>query len=585
MKKITSLLVLGLALVLSCTKQGPTTVNRIEDMYTAPADAVVLNKVDDVETTWSVDRRYFDLTLSGNGSTLTTTLIGYDYFLAPGQYVFSPAVTSNIGNAVVEATKVNGTSLGLEGYILVNKKGSNYQITAVAGGKTYFFSGDINFEPDPDPLELTEVITAQKNAGIVTMQLASSGISKTTTQYWEEIWEGEGYCLALDLYSADGYLADGVYHPCAEGGVVNAGEFGIGWDNPDWGEYGLNWGTCLFEVGDGKATALKKITDGLITVTSREEKVDDKDVVIWTIFWGVDYPTEILFEGAIPALTKPKKPVGPVVPDYLFTEEITPGDVEKHAITITDKDKNIVAYLELLMASGETDYEGAYPSTSYASQPGQMCDGYDGGSYGEYTWPAGGSYYVLDGQEKRLYAGTATVTVTKIAEGAYNFACEFFDYNAAGPNYVPSGDDYDGVILTKFANITDYTGWGMKMIALEFCTDGLTPTPGFFGATYTGSGNYLKLEIYAESAAGPAPGTYVPNTVGTDDVAEGQFKAGYDPEGAKDYGTNWFTVTDSVVESSAHITDGTITVSKEGDTYTIIVESTAIKCKYVGPLQ
>lgn len=582
MKKITSLLVLGLALVLSCTKQGPTTVNRIEDMYTVPADAVVLNKVDDVEATWSVDRRYFDLTLSGNGSTLTTTLIGYEYFLAPGQYVFSPAVTSKIGNAVVEATKVNGTSLGNEGYILVNKKASNYQITAVAGGKTYFFSGVINFEPDPDPLMLSEVMTAQKGDGIVTMQLTTGGISSSFDySTWTNIWTGEGYYLGLDLYSADGYLADGVYHPCAEGGVVNAGEFGIGWDNPDWGDWGLNLGTCLFEVGDGKATALKKITDGLITVTSREEKVDDKDVVIWTIFWGLDYPSEILFEGAIPALTKPKKPVGPVVPDYLFTEEITPGDVEKHAITITDKDKNIVAYLELLMASGETDYEGAYPSTSYASQPGQMCDGW---VWGEMS---GGSYYISDAGEKVLMgANQYTVTVTKIAEGAYNFSSEAFSYDAAGPDYVPGGgDDYDGVILTQFANITDYTGWGMKMIALEFCTDGLTPTPGFFGATYTGSGNYLKLEIYAESAAGPAPGTYVPNTVGTDDVAEGQFKAGYDPEGAKDYGTNWFTVTDSVVESSAHITDGTITVSKEGDTYTIIVESTAIKCKYVGPLQ
>ena len=449
MKKITSLLVLGLALVLSCTKQGPTTVNRIEDMYTVPADAVVLNKVDDVEATWSVDRRYFDLTLSGNGSTLTTTLIGYDYFLAPGQYVFSPAVTSKIGNAVVEATKVNGTSLGLEGYILVNKKGSNYQITAVAGEKTYFFSGEISFVPDPDPLELTEVLSAQKGEGIVTMQLATDGISSSFDyQTWSTIWEGEGYYLGLDLYSADGYLADGVYHPCAEGGVVNAGEFGIGWDNPDMGDWGLNWGTCLFEVGDGKATALKKITDGLITVTSREEKVDDKDVVIWTIFWGLDYPTEILFEGAIPALTRPKKPVGPVAPTHKYTigepsdcstqaGEVVAG-VKKYPVTVTDADDKEVAYLEFVLTEGSEDLvEGEYVSTEYAHEAGQLANGYSI-VFGDWVI-AGGSYY-MNGEEKVYIDPGVTVIVTQIGTGAFSFTSTGFDYPAAGPNYVPGGD-------------------------------------------------------------------------------------------------------------------------------------------------
>ena len=449
MKKISSLLVLGLALVLSCTKEGPATVNRIEDMYTVPADAVVLNTLDNVEASWSLDRRYFDLTLSGNGSTLTTTLIGYEYFLAPGQYVFSPAVTSNIGNAVVEATKVNGTSLGLDGYILVNKKGSNYQITAVAGEKTYFFSGEINFEPDPDPLVLTEVMTAQKGEGIVTMQLTTGGISSSfdyTT--WTTVWEGEGYYLGIDLYSADGYLADGVYKPCAQGGVVNSGEFGIGWDNPEMGDFGLNWGTCLFEVGGGTATALEKITDGIITVTSREEKVDDKDVVIWTIFWGVDYPTEILFEGAIPALTRPKKPVGPVVPTHKYTIgepsdcSTQSGDlvtgVKKYPVTVTDADDKEVAYLEFVLTEGSEDLvEGEYVSTEYAHEAGQLANGYSI-VFGDWAI-AGGSYY-MNGEEKVYIDPGVTVIVTQIGTGAFSFTSTGFDYPAAGPNYVPGGD-------------------------------------------------------------------------------------------------------------------------------------------------
>lgn len=435
MKKISSLLVLGLALVLSCTKEGPTTVNRIEDMYTVPADAVVLNKLEDVDVSWSIDRRYFDLTLSGNGTTLTTTLIGYEYFLTPGQYVFSPAVTSKIGNAVVEATKVNGTSLGLEGYILVNKKGSNYQITAVAEEKTYFFSGEISFVPDPDPIELTEVLSAQKGEGIVTMQLATDGISSSFDyQTWSTIWEGEGYYLGLDLYSADGYLDDGVYTPCAEGGVVKPGEYGIGYDNSEMGEWGLNWGTCLFQVGDGKATALKKITDGLITVTSREEKVNDKDVVIWTIFWGKDYPTEVLFEGAIPALTRPKKPVGPVTPTHKYaigeptscstqSGEVVTG-VKKYPIIVTDADDQEVAYLEFILLEGSTDLvEGDYVSTEYAHEVGQLANGFNFPQWGF----SGGSYYIVNGEKQFIDPGV-TVSVTQIGTGAFSFTGPGFDY-------------------------------------------------------------------------------------------------------------------------------------------------------------
>jgi hypothetical protein len=275
---------------------------------------------------------------------------------------------------------------------------------------------------------------------------------------------------------------------------VNAGEFGIGWDNPDWGEYGLNWGTCLFEVGDGKATALKKITDGLITVTSREEKVDDKDVVIWTIFWGVDYPTEILFEGAIPALTKPKKPVGPVVPDYLFTEEITAGDVEKHAITITDKDENVLAYVELLMAPAETNYEGSYPSTSYASQPGQMCDGYNFPDWGI----SGGSWY-MDGEEKKyIGAGAATLVVTKIAEGAYDFTCEFFSYSCAGPDYVPGGEDVDALPATEV--ITEQ-GAGVDKHTITLTDNGETVAVFELLVATGGSieGTYVSTEYASEA--------------------------------------------------------------------------------------
>ena len=455
MKKISSLLVFGLALLLSCEKEGPTTVNEITDLYTAPAGAKEMTFTGG-ESTWSTDRRYFDLKFSD----LTTTLVGYDAFLAPGLYMLGG---DEIGKAIAAKTKVGGQTPS-EGWITVNNRDGKYQFTAQFGDQVYFWTGTLPFQADPDPLALTVLQQAQANKDnkLVTMQLATEGISQEfdMTTY-QNVWKGEGKYLALDLYSEDGYLHDGQYRASAQGGVVNAGEFGIGYDaTVEWGDQTFtmpDWGTCLWTVSGGEATA-EKITSGLVSVTSREEKVDDKDVTIWTISWGAEYPVEVVFEGAIPALTKPKKPSGPVVPDYLYTETITAsGDgVENHAFDITDKDNNLRAHIELLMAAGETDYDGAYPSTSYSSQPGQMVDGWVWGDYG------GGSYWIDDsGNKVLLAAGQYTVTVTKIAEGAYNFTCELFDYNAAGPDYVPGGDDGDddvtGDVVLKLTSGLTYT--------------------------------------------------------------------------------------------------------------------------------
>ena len=457
MKKILSFLALGLLLAVSCEKEGPTTVNEITDLYTAPADATVMTLTGG-ESTWATDRRYFDLKFSD----ITTTLVGFDALLAPGQYVLGG---DEIGKAIAAKTKVNGQNVS-DGYFTVGERNGQYQITAHFNGQVYYWTGTLPFNPDPAPTMLTEVLSAQSNKqngqNSLTMNLATPGIHQEfdMTTY-QQVWVGEGNYLALDIYSDDGYLHDGTYKACAVGGTINPGEFGIGYDTEmQWGDqvYPMyNWGTCWWTVANGAATA-EKILDGLVNVTSREEKVDGKDVTIWTISWGAEYPVEVIFEGAIPALTKPKKPDGPVVPDYLYTETVTPGDTyDTHVITITDKDGNEVAHLELLTDPGATELTGSYPSTSYAGAPGQMRDGYNFPDWGI----SGGSYYVEGGEKQYIGAGAATVEVTKIATGAYNFTCVFFNYNAAGPDYVPGGeggdDDVTGDVVLKLNSGLTYT--------------------------------------------------------------------------------------------------------------------------------
>jgi len=467
MKKISSLLVFGLALLLSCEKEGPTTVNEITDLYTAPAGAKEMTFTGG-ESTWSTDRRYFDLKFSD----LTTTLVGYDAFLAPGLYLLGG---DEIGKAIAAKTKVGGQTPS-EGWITVNNRDGKYQFTAQFGDQVYFWAGSLPFQADPAPLDLTvlQQASANKDSKLVTLQLATEGISLGYDENWQQVWTGEGKYVAIDLYSEDGYLHDGLYRASAQGGVVNSGEFGIGYDAVvDWGWGPMemkDWGTCLWTVSGGKATA-EKITSGLVNVASREEKVDGKDVTIWTITWGAEYPVEVVFEGAVPTLTKPKRPDGPVALDYTYTIgdpmdcSTQAGDVvagvKKYPFNFVDAAGEQVAYLEFILVDGAADVvPGDYVSTEYAHEPGQLANGYfmDFGDWGTFS---GGSWYVNGAGEKVFIDPGVTVSVEAVGTGAFKFASDGFLFAAAGPNYVPGGDEGDddvtGDVVLKLTSGLTYT--------------------------------------------------------------------------------------------------------------------------------
>ena len=49
------------------------------------------------------------------------------------------------------------------------------------------------------------------------------------------------------------------------------------------------------------------------------------------------------------------------------------------------------------------------------------------------------------------------------------------------------------------------------------------------------------------------------------------------------WGTCWFTVTDSV-QAGQHITEGNIEVSQDGDNWTIYINNGSIAAEYTGPI-
>ena len=50
------------------------------------------------------------------------------------------------------------------------------------------------------------------------------------------------------------------------------------------------------------------------------------------------------------------------------------------------------------------------------------------------------------------------------------------------------------------------------------------------------------------------------------------------------WGTCWWTVTDGAT-SAQKVLDGTVTVSLDGGNYTVVLQSSTVNARYVGPIE
>ena len=536
---------------------------------------------------------------------------------------FAPAAAGN-EHRNTYLTGANGTTLTVNGEVLPVTKGDiklgladgKYTLSGVVAanraledGKTetlyYDLSwagGVLEFGALPVKTDLTHLLAAQNNAmmGVKTVTVKMSTSSEVYSEFdwttFTDKWYGNGNFLAVDFYSENGYLAAGTYKASADPSAPKAGEFVIGYD---FAEYNMaNIGTCWWTVKDGAATA-EKITAGEIIV----EMTADKVYTI-SIDNGQYYA---VYTGKIPALTEPEKPQGgedsgegsgvvelPVLlyanpnPDYaqvvlsVASEGVSATQDATGATTYSGTGK----VLNLTIHSdGNVIPTGKYDAAADTNNPNtwQTTVEFFGMKFGSTLVDVvNGTASVIDLTEGTVWVGAK--------EGKYIINAEVngykFRYTGSLGDKVtaPADDDggyvgddadtFDGVELTGFGGKTDYTGWGMQMIGLDLYSDGCTVESANWQYTYTGEGHYLKLEIYSADGS-VAPGVYEVSS----ELAEGKVNAGNDMGG-----TEWFQVADGAATSLGKVTDGTVTVEQDGDTYTIIIESTTCKARYVGTL-
>ena len=410
----------AVAALVSCTK---TELAPLKGTF-PPATEPVLTTLASSTFEKTDANRLFTVSFTGEaGAAVKTTLVGArnQYYLEPG--VYGPG-EKNLCFLVNGATTVNGQAI-VDGQISVKKDGDTYRFIFVlfdGSGNAYRsqWQGELVYEPDPEPVKLTELLIAQANSnGTVTVKLGSAGMGidmmGTPT--------GDGCALTADLYSADGYLHEGTYVP-ATGEAVGPGEYAPGYeyDLSEWGMGIMHWGTCWWN--NGVAT---HITSGPIEVAKKGAK--------WVITWGSEatYPNWAVFEGAIEALSPSAAPA----PDYSYADTTAPGamdsswqthdDVTTHYVTVFNKAGEEVAYFQLVLANGTSDLSGEYPVMEYAHEDHTAGNGYDAGEWGQ-----GGCRYYKDGTLVMINPGEK-VSVADLGNGIYEFSGEGFDFVAGEP--------------------------------------------------------------------------------------------------------------------------------------------------------
>ena len=593
--------------------------------------------------------RTFTVELSGDNASMTLKMVSDKYFLADGSYTPAPA----------DQAKKNTYIVGNGGTTFNNIPVETGSIKVVQGEGTYSFAGmlwladesvieikstvALVYEADPEPVRLTTLLSATSNVASgtksLTINLGTDGISSTTEPpTWQPVWTGTGNYLALDIYSADGYLHEGTYTASAAGGTINEGEFGIGWDPGDLWGIGMvfeNWGTCWWDVAGGAATINQKVTEGSVTVTRKGSK--------WVIELVSGEGKSMLwtkFEGAIDALTDPALGGGGNVDDtdYVELTKLLSATKNQGLLTINMAQDGISSTTDPNTWQTIWEGEGNYLAADIYSADGKLYTGeYKacavGGVVGEGEFGIGYDttvdwgwgpmemkdwgtcwWTVADGatSAEKVLDGTMTVAMegdnvviklkSSIVNAKFTYPVAQFVDGTGAPIEVVNlgggeGTTPDYTEFTKLLIVQPNQGYNESgqptgeytSFTLKVGTDGMyteVVNNGWYDETkIKGTGQVLSIDFYTADGT-VAAGTYTACEVGGT-INEGEFGIGYDVEmwGQKMVWGTCVTAYESDTPGNIEkVTEGTVTVEISGDVYTITLESSNINAQYIGSL-
>ena len=586
--------------------------------------------------------------LAGSGSALDLKFFGSSYAL--DATTFTPTESEAAKKYLVGANgsayyKVeNGTATATQiesGSITVTKTENDYVLYGtlwLVGGNIVKFesAATIVYEGFPEPTKLTQLISANSNVASgtmsVTINLGTDGISSTTDPTtWQTVWTGSGNYLALDLYSADGYLYEGTYTASAAGGTINAGEFGIGWDPGDLWGIGMvfeNWGTCWWTVENG-ATSAQKITEGEVTVAKSGSTytITYKGGDIWCEYKGkIDALNPNAGQGGgsedtneyteLTKLMSATSNVANGTPSLTINMASEDLEWQYNAATWSNEFTTDGSYLALDIYSADGKlYTGTYNAgaTGGAINAGEFGIGWDPGdlwgigmvfeNWGTCWWNVEGgvatAQKVVDGTIVVAVEGDNLVikllSTTANTKFTYPVA-EFKDGTGAAIEVVNLGGgeepepDVEYTELSQLMSATSNVANGTKSLTINMADADLAwqYNAATWSNEFTADGFYLAMDIYSEDGK-LYTGTYNACATGGA-INEGEFGIGWDPGDLwgigmvfENWGTCWWSVEGGVA-TAVEVVDGTVEVALDGANVVITLESSVVNAQFTYPV-
>ena len=136
--------------------------------------------------------------------------------------------------------------------------------------------------------------------------------------------------------------------------------------------------------------------------------------------------------------------------------------------------------------------------------------------------------------------------------------------------------DPEPIILKQVLSATSNVASGTNSLTINLGTDGISSTtdPTTWQTVWTGTGNYLALDIYSEDGY-LHEGTYTASAVGGT-INAGEFGIGWDPGDLwgigmvfENWGTCWWDVANGAAVINQKVTEGTVTVTRKGSKWVI----------------
>ena len=202
----------------------------------------------------------------------------------------------------------------------------------------------------------------------------------------------------------------------------------------------------------------------------------------------------------------------------------------------------------------------------------------DAAKNGTYIVGNGGSTFTVNGNTVGVESGTLTA---KQVEGGYTFKGTLWlaDETVITVNSSVAlvyEADPEPVKLTTVISATSNVASGTNSLTINLATDGVTATydAATWSNVFSGTGNYLALDIYSEDGY-LHEGTYTACATGGA-INPGEFGIGWDPGDLwgvgmvfENWGTCWWNVDNGAVSLGQKVLEGTVTVTRKGSKWVI----------------